>query len=69
MASRISSNPAERERFDRALAEAILEKQSEVAAEFDTVHTVERARRVGSLNEIVPPEEMRAYLVRKLANS
>jgi len=43
-----------------------LEKQAELAREFDAVHTVERARDVGSLEEIVPPRQMRAWLVRKL---
>ena len=55
-----------RERFERALAETRLEKQAEVAAEFDAVHTVQRAREVGSLTEIVDPARMRAFLVREL---
>ena len=38
----------------------------ELAAEFDPIHTVERARSVGSLSAIVPPAEMRAFLVREI---
>jgi acetyl/propionyl-CoA carboxylase alpha subunit/acetyl-CoA carboxylase carboxyltransferase component len=50
----------------RVLAEVTLEKQAELAAEFDAVHTVERALEVGSLEAIVPPSEMRAWLIRVL---
>ena len=52
--------------YERTLDEVTLEKQAELAREFDAVHTVERARDVGSLEEIVPPRQMRAWLVRKL---
>lgn len=39
------------------------EKRGEVAAEFDTIHSVERAKRVGSLQAILPPNELRPYLI------
>ncbi|MDQ2727143.1 MAG: ATP-grasp domain-containing protein [Actinomycetota bacterium] len=39
------------------------EKQAEVAAEFDGIHTVARAKEVGSVNTIVPAEGLRPYLV------
>jgi acetyl-CoA carboxylase carboxyltransferase component len=39
------------------------EKLGEVADEFDAVHSVERARRVGSVHRIVPPARLRPYLV------
>ncbi len=64
--SRIWGTAASREHFERTLADAILEQQAEVAAEFDAIHTVERARDVGSLAEIVDPKNMRAYLVGEL---
>jgi acetyl/propionyl-CoA carboxylase alpha subunit/acetyl-CoA carboxylase carboxyltransferase component len=60
------STPAARERFERALTEATLEQQAEVATQFDSVHTVERAQEVGSLSSIVDPAEMRAFLVHEL---
>jgi hypothetical protein len=34
-----------------------------VADEFDGVHTVERAREVGSLQRIIEPSELRPYLI------
>ncbi|WP_243337019.1 carboxyl transferase domain-containing protein [Anaeromyxobacter soli] len=39
------------------------EKVGEVAEEFDAIHTVERALRVGSLDRIIAPAELRPYLV------
>jgi acetyl/propionyl-CoA carboxylase alpha subunit/acetyl-CoA carboxylase carboxyltransferase component len=37
-----------------------------VASEFDSIHNVERARRVGSVNEIIPPETLRPYIISSL---
>jgi acetyl-CoA carboxylase carboxyltransferase component len=39
------------------------EKLGEVAVEFDTAHSVERAHRVGSVHTIVPAAGLRPYLV------
>ena len=39
------------------------EKQGEFAAEFDSIHDVERAVRMGSVHSIIPPAELRPYLI------
>jgi acetyl-CoA carboxylase carboxyltransferase component len=39
------------------------EKLGEVADEFDRIHSVERALRVGSLDRILPAAELRPYLI------
>ncbi len=39
------------------------EKVGEVAEEFDRVHTVERALRMGSLDRIIDPAQLRPYLI------
>ena len=39
------------------------EMVGQVAEEFDSVHTVERALKVGSLDRIIAPQEIRPYLV------
>jgi len=52
-----------RERLERAREAATLEAQARIAAEFDAVHTVERALAVGSLEAIVEPADARAFLV------
>ena len=58
-------NPSEeaRARFERVLEEVRLEKQAELAEEFDRIHSVQRAKDVGSLEFIVPAREMRAFLI------
>jgi len=39
------------------------EKLGAMADEFDAAHSVQRAQRVGSIDRIVAPEELRPYLV------
>lgn len=39
------------------------EKLGEMASEFDHVHSVYRALRVGALDHIIPPRNLRSYLV------
>jgi hypothetical protein len=39
------------------------EKLGQVADEFDAIHTIQRARRVGSVDAIVPADELRPYLI------
>jgi hypothetical protein len=39
------------------------EKLGEMAAEFDRVHSVERALAVGALDCIIPPHRLRPYLI------
>jgi acetyl/propionyl-CoA carboxylase alpha subunit/acetyl-CoA carboxylase carboxyltransferase component len=55
-----------RARYDEAFEEVRLEKQAELALEFDAVHSVERARQVGSLEDIIPAADLRPYLIRLL---
>jgi acetyl-CoA carboxylase carboxyltransferase component len=47
-----------------ALWETVLsERRRELAAEFDAVHSVERAVRMGSVSEIVEPAALRPFLI------
>jgi len=39
------------------------EKLGEVAGEFDRIHSVNRALRVGALSRIISPAKLRAYLI------
>jgi hypothetical protein len=39
------------------------EKLGEVADEFDAIHTIQRARRVGSVDAIIPASGLRPYLI------
>jgi hypothetical protein len=44
-------------------AQVRAEKPGEVAAEFEHIHTIERAREVGSVDRIIAAEDLRPYLV------
>jgi acetyl-CoA carboxylase carboxyltransferase component len=65
-----AADPAERlarrARLDALQAEVMLEKQAELAAEFDRIHSVERALEVGSLESLLEPSELRPALIRWL---
>jgi acetyl/propionyl-CoA carboxylase alpha subunit/acetyl-CoA carboxylase carboxyltransferase component len=42
------------------------EKVGEVASQFDRIHNVQRARRVGSIDHVIPPATLRPYLIEAL---
>ncbi len=52
-----------RSQLERVRTEVQAEKLGEVAEEFDTIHSVHRAREVGSINEIIAAAELRPYLI------
>jgi acetyl-CoA carboxylase carboxyltransferase component len=67
----LGPNPgaAARAALQQAMEGAMLEAQRRLADEFDAVHTVERARRVGSLHDVVPASRMRPHLIRLLCRA
>ncbi len=58
-----------RDAYERVLDEAVLREQGALAAEFDAIHTVGRALDVGSLERILPPAELRPFLVREIGRA
>ncbi len=58
-----ATRPALHARWHETYEAVHAEKLAEVAREFDDTHSVRRAREVGSLDTIVPPERLRPYLV------
>ncbi len=52
-----------RARMSALLTEVRSEKLGEVAAEFDAVHNVQRAQRVGSIHRIIAASQLRPYLI------
>ena len=52
-----------RARREEVYAAVHSEKLGEVADEFDTIHSVHRAQRVGAVHQIVAPGALRPYLV------
>ena len=64
LATSSGTNRAElRQRLDDLRDEVADEKQGEVAAEFDRIHSVQRAQEVGSIDTIIPLHELRPYLI------
>ncbi|MBV9423503.1 MAG: ATP-grasp domain-containing protein [Solirubrobacterales bacterium] len=65
---RIAARPdVERQRLraerEALWAEVRSQKLGEFAAEFDAIHSIERAVEVGSVERIIPPSELRPYLI------
>jgi len=63
---RSNPSPEERAEFDRLRRDVTIEKRAELAAEFDAVHTVDRAKQVGSIEAIIPSSTIRSYLIETL---
>ena len=59
----VAAAPSARARLAEVRAQVRAEKVGEVAEEFDAVHTVERARQVGSLDAIIAARELRPWLI------
>ncbi len=58
-----------REELDELLARVLIEKQGEVASAFDSIHTVERAVKVGSLDAVIPPSRVRPAIIQTIRRS
>ncbi|MBN2509946.1 MAG: ATP-grasp domain-containing protein [Spirochaetales bacterium] len=43
-----------------------MEKQTALATEFDTIHSVERAKRVGSIDDIISTSQIRPYVIENI---
>jgi acetyl-CoA carboxylase carboxyltransferase component len=52
--------------FDRLRREVTIEKRTQIAAEFDSIHSVQRAKQVGSLEEIIAARDIRPRLIELL---
>lgn len=52
-----------RNKWDELFKVIHSEKLGELAAEFDRVHSVQRALKVGALDCIIPPDRLRSYLI------
>jgi acetyl-CoA carboxylase carboxyltransferase component len=52
-----------RAQWDELFKAVYSEKLGEMASEFDRIHSVQRALNVGALNCIIPPADLRPYLI------
>ena len=62
----VAAMTGDRARIPEVTAQVRSEKLGEVADAFDAIHTIERARRVGSVDEIVAPERLRPWVIEAL---
>jgi hypothetical protein len=58
-----AARPGLAARRDELLRAVTAETLGRVAEEFDRVHSVQRAQRVGSVHTIIAPARLRAYLI------
>jgi acetyl-CoA carboxylase carboxyltransferase component len=58
-----AADGAAKARLGEVLTQVRSEKVGQVAEEFDAIHTVERALKVGSLDAIIAPRDLRPWLV------
>lgn len=49
--------------FDEIFQQVYSEKQTDLARRFNSIHSVERAKKVGSIDDIIKPSELRPYLI------
>jgi acetyl-CoA carboxylase carboxyltransferase component len=49
--------------YDRMIKTVTAEKRGKLADEFDSIHTVQRAMQVGSVDCVIPVEDLRPYLI------
>ncbi len=58
--------PRLREAIDELYADVLLREQQALAAEFDAIHTVQRAVAVGSLDAVIPAASLRPEIIRRI---
>ncbi|MBN2551263.1 MAG: ATP-grasp domain-containing protein [Spirochaetales bacterium] len=61
-----SSGAGFQRQFDELFHAVHAEKRSALARQFDSIHSVQRARQVGSIDEIITLAELRPHLIRKV---
>lgn len=66
VSAELEKNSITRAEFADIFKKVYNEKQRELGHEFDRIHSVERARKVGSIDDIVSPEGLRPYIIGKL---
>ena len=52
--------------YDEIYSKVYNEKQTALGQKFDKIHSVARAREVGSIDDIITPKDIRPYLIRTI---
>ena len=64
--ARLKNGEISKSYFDELFQTVQLEQQAKVAQRFEKIHSVERALKVGSIDEIISSGKLRPYLERSL---
>ncbi len=64
-----AKRPRLREKLETVLTDVTMDKQADVAREFDAVHSVDRAVRVGSLDAVIAPSKLRPEIIQRLRHA
>lgn len=59
----LKAGKIDKEEFNSIFKKVKNEKQTETAQQFDQVHSVERAKKVGSIDDIITAKELRPYII------
>jgi len=60
----LNRNTCTQKEYNELYSKVYNEKQTILGQKFDKIHSVERAREVGSIDDIIKPSEIRPYLIR-----
>jgi acetyl/propionyl-CoA carboxylase alpha subunit/acetyl-CoA carboxylase carboxyltransferase component len=59
-------NGFKQKEFDELFQKVQAEKQTALGQQFDQIHSVERAKKVGSIDNIISPVQLRPYLIKAI---
>ena len=68
MQEKLSGGTCTQKEFDDLYQRVYNEKQTALGQKFDAIHSVERARSVGSIDEIITARELRPYIIRTITD-
>lgn len=63
MQEKLNKGECSKKEYDTLYQKVYNEKQTELGQKFDGVHSVQRAREVGSIDDIIDPKNLRSYII------
>ena len=66
MLDKLNKGRCSQKEYDELVGKVYNEKQSTLGQKFDQIHSVKRAREVGSIDDIIKASEIRPYLIKTI---
>lgn len=63
---KLKESAISKKEFDSLFQRVYSEKQTALGQKFDKIHSVERAKNVGSIDDIIAPQNLRPYLIQSI---